>query len=293
MSEEGQYSDSIPAPQASQPVKASFLQRHPVASYFGLTFAVSWAGAFFVAAPHLFRGEPLPKLTGILMFPAMLLGPSATGIVLTRLIDGPAGLRGLFSRMRRIRFPLRWYAALLIPLALILTILLSLEKFLSPIYAPNRFLAGLAFGIPAGFLEEIGWMGFAFPKMRQKFPALKAAVWLGLLWGLWHLPVINFLGTAVPHDAYWFPFFLAFAASMTAMRVLIAWLYSNTKSVLLCQLMHAFSTGSLVIFSPPAVSAAQEAFWYAVYAAALWLLVLVLCRGDRAFPCSKNFTHVP
>jgi len=173
--------------------------------------------------------------------------------------------------MGRIRFPLRWYAALLIPPGLILTILLGLETFVSRVYAPNRFLVGLAFGIPAGFLEEIGWMGFAFPRMRQNSPALRAAVLLGLLWGLWHLPVINFLGTAVPHGAYWFPFFMAFAVAMTAMRVLIAWLYSNTKSVLLCQMMHAISTGSLVIFSPLGVSAAQEAFWYTVYAAALWV----------------------
>jgi hypothetical protein len=112
--------------------------------------------------------------------------------------------------------------------------------------------------------------------MRQKLPALGAAVLLGIFWGIWHLPVIDYLGTATPHGAYWLPFFLSFTAAMTAMRVLIAWLYSNTRSVLLCQLMHVCSTGSLVIFSPPRVSAAQEAFWYAVYAAALWIVVALL-----------------
>jgi CAAX protease family protein len=79
---------------------------------------------------------------------------------------------------------------------------------------------------------------------------------------------------------------------MTAMRVLIAWLYSNTGSVRLCQLMHAFSTGSLVIFSPPTVSAGQEALWYAVYAAALWLLVLFLSRRVITFPCPGKSPRV-
>jgi membrane protease YdiL (CAAX protease family) len=210
------------------------------------------------------------------MFPAMLLGPSVVGIVLTRLLDGPTGLRDLFSRMRLVHFPLRWYAALLIPPLLVLIVLLCLQSFVSPVYTPNRFLVGLAFGIPAGFFEEIGWMGFAFHKMRQKLPALGAAVLLGIFWGVWHMPVIDYLGTATPHGAYWLPFFLSFTAAMTAMRVLIAWLYSNTTSVLLCQLMHVSSTGSLVIFSPPHVSAAQEVFWYAVYAAALWIAVALL-----------------
>jgi len=250
--------------------------RHPIASYFALTFAVSWCGALLVAAPHLLHGQPVPKMAGLLMFPAMLLGPSVVGIVLTRLVDGRSALRELFSRMRRVRFPLRWYAALLTPPALVLTVLLLLKTFVSSVYAPNRFWIGVLFGIPAGFFEEIGWMGFAFPKMREKLPALSAAVLLGLLWGLWHVPVIDYLGTATPHGPNWFPFFLAFTAALTAVRVLIAWLYTNTKSVLLTQLMHACFTGSLVIFSPPGVTAAQEAFWYVLYASALWLAVALV-----------------
>src|SRR5579862_3027018 len=57
-------------------------------------------------------------------------------------------------------------------------------------------------------------------------------------------------------------YFFAFIAAMTAMRVLIGWMYVNTQSVTIAQLMHACSTGSLVVFSPPRVNAAQEALWY-------------------------------
>ena len=63
---------------------------------------------------------------------------------------------------------------------------------------------------------------------------------------------------------------------MAAMRVLIAWFYERTQSIALAQLVHLSSTGALVVFSPPTVSPLQEATWYAVYAAALWLLVLLL-----------------
>jgi CAAX protease family protein len=281
---------SAQAPNISAP--STWPHRHLVVSYFALTFFISWLCAFLVAAPHLLRGQPLRKLTGILMFPAMLVGPSLAGILLTRLFDGPAGLRDLFARMRRFRFPSRWYAALLIPPVFVLSILLLLKTFVSPVYSPNRFWLGLAFGIPAGFFEEIGWTGFAFPKMSLKLPALPAAILLGLLWGLWHVPVINFLGTAVPHGAYWPHLFVAFTAAMTAMRVLISWLYSHTKSVLLAQLMHACSTGSLVVFSPPTANAPQEAFWYAAYAAALWLLVAALAFSQPGFPATSTHAQL-
>jgi hypothetical protein len=87
-----------------------------------------------------------------------------------------------------------------------------------------------------------------------------------VLWGLWHTPIVDDLGTAGPHGAAWLPFFLAFVALVTAFRVLLAWVYCNTDSLPLVQLMHASFTGGLAVLSPATVSPRQEAFWYAVYA---------------------------
>ncbi len=255
----------------------AFIRRHPIGAYFVAAYAISWGGALLVAAPKLAGGAALTRTDGLLMFPLMLLGPSLAGIALTGVVAGRSGLRDLFARMRRWRVGAWWYAvALLTPPALVVAVLLALSALVSPVFAPNRFWVGLSFGILAGLLEEIGWTGYALPKMRARYGTLGAGVLLGLLWGLWHAPVIDYLGAASPHGAYWLAYFLAFIAAMTAMRVLIAWVATKTESVLLAQLMHASSTGALAMLSPAPIAPAQEAFWYAVYATALWVLVAIV-----------------
>jgi uncharacterized protein len=166
-----------------------------------------------------------------------------------------------------------WLLSLFIPPLLIFIALFVLSVFISKEYEPGFFLMGILFGIPAGFLEELGWMGFAFPGMIKFRSAFNSSILLGLIWSVWHLPVINFLGAASPHGSDWFIYFLSFATVMTAMRVIIAWVYVNSNSLLLCQLLHISSTGFLVVFSPSPISRQHEPVWYFFYALLLWILV--------------------
>lgn len=214
----------------------------------------------------------------LVLFPIIVVGVGLLGVLLTALVDGRSRLSDLFARMRRWQVSPAWYAvALLIPPVLIWAVLRVLSTFVSPAFAAGLLPLGIVFGVIPGFFEEIGWTGYAFPKMRTaKRSTLATAVLLGVLWGLWHAPVVDALGAAAPHGAYWAPFFLAFIALVTAMRVLIVWIYSNTSSVLLAQLAHASSTASLVVLSASHANPAQEALWYAIYAGALWLVVALV-----------------
>jgi membrane protease YdiL (CAAX protease family) len=257
------------------------LTQYGVLIYFVLTFALSWSGALIVLGPGLARGETLSKQDGVLLFPVMILGPCICGISVTYLLDGATAVRGMFSWMRPSRPDPNWYLALAGPPLLICIVLFSMSRFVSRQFDPNLFWQGIFFGLPAGFLEEIGWTGFALPHMIQGRRVFSQSVLLGLLWGLWHLPAIDYLGAATPHGSYLFPFFLAFTAAMTALRVLIAWLFVKTGSLLLAQLIHASSTGALVVLSPPRVTAAAEALWYFGYAAVLWSVVAVILVCDR------------
>jgi len=232
--------------------------------------------------PRFLLGQPLQQTDGFIMFPIMILGPAIAGITLTVVTEGRAGLRDLQKRLSAWRVDKWWYiAAVLIPPVGILLTLFTLTTFKSDDFTPGFFLIGFLFGLPAGILEEIGWMGYAFPKMRLKFGSFNAAILLGILWGFWHLPVIDFLGTATPHGYYFWNFFGAFIAVLAAIRIIIVWIYSHTQSVFICQLLHIISTGSLVVFSPSPLLPSKEALWYAVYAGLLWIFVRIIKYNIR------------
>jgi uncharacterized protein len=254
------------------------LRRHPAAAYFILTFFISWSGAFALVAGKIIHRETIPKMDGILMFPLMLLGPFLSGLIMSYVTGGRKSLNNIKSRLSPSKLSAKWLLPVLIAPVCILIALRILSQIVSREYTPNFFPLGFLFGILAGILEEVGWMGFAFPNMSRGRSALSNGVLLGFIWSLWHLPVINFLGKASPHGAWWFAYFLSFALVMTAMRVIIVWTYCNRQSILLAQIMHISSTGFLVMLSPSPMSARHEPIWYMVYAVILWLVVAGIAR---------------
>ena len=198
------------------------IRRHPLVAYFLLVYAIAWIGSFVVMGPKFLRGEEILFTDIIIIAIPMLAAPSLTGIALTAIMDGQNGLRSLFRRMSHWRVDRRWYAALLIFPLLILAVYRLLYLVVSPAYVPTFFAIGFQMGLAAGFLEEIGWMGFAFPHMRASRSVLVTAILLGLLHSLWHLAA-GYLGASTVRGVYFLPHFLAFTVAMTAMRVLVVW----------------------------------------------------------------------
>lgn len=254
------------------------IRRYPLVVYFSLAYGLWVLALVVIGLPDLSGRSPVPS-SSFVMFPVLVVGVGASGFTLTALINGREGVRGLGRKIARWRLG-RWALALLIPPLGITAVLTFFRLVVSPAFgqAPSLGFAlfGLGIGLVAGGFEEIGWTGFAYPRMSARFGALGGALLLGVLWGIWHFPVVDSLGAASPHGRYLPEFFAAFVAAMVAMRVLIAWLYTNTGSILAAQLLHASSTASLVALSAPHVSPAQEALWYAAYAALLWVIVAVV-----------------
>ncbi len=262
------------------------VRRFPLLSYFVLAYVISVATLIVLGPPSLAAGGSR-DFRSLAAFPLMVIWVGACGLSLTALERGRQGLRDLWQRMRRARVGVQWYAAaILIPPGAILLVLTLLSRLVSPAFTPGLYPVGIAYGVVAAFFEEIGWSGYAYPRLRSRFGPLPAALALGLLWGLWHFPVVDSLGAASPHGPDWPAFFGAFVALVAGLRVLICWVYDHTNSVLLAQMMHASSTGFLVVLGATAVDPGQEALWYLLDAAVLWSIAV-------AVVASANMSSTP
>jgi uncharacterized protein len=82
--------------------------------------------------------------------------------------------------------------------------------------------------------EELGWRGYALPRLLAQRSALAASLILGVMWGAWHLPTFFVAGA----PQYGLPF-SAFVLLTMAYSVVIGWVYVHSReSVLIASLMH-------------------------------------------------------
>jgi len=96
--------------------------------------------------------------------------------------------------------------------------------------------------LPLGpMAEELGWRGYALPRLQRKMSALNASLILGLLWGLWHLPAFWVPGAALGLDVT--PTFYTIAKyvfDVIGVTIIFTWIYNNTRGSLLIDfLFHA------------------------------------------------------
>jgi uncharacterized protein len=250
----------------------------PLVAYFALAYAITWGGIFAVVAS---RGFDLAGLTtddvALVALP-MLLGPSIAGLVLTALYGGRPALADLGTRLRRWRVPIgMWAIALGTNPITFLAVLGVLTIVVSPDFAPVFNPAFLVLGLVAGALEELGWTGFATPRLLRRMPVLRAGLVLGLLWAAWHAAA-DFSINGATMGLSWIPYFAVYwLAILVPYRVLMTWVYARTGSVLVAICMHASYTGWQGALAP-ATEQPQSFVWQIALAVALGIVVVAIVR---------------
>ena len=255
-----------------------------MSTYFALAFAISWGGVVAVVGFNGFPGtaEEFRVLLPMVVI-AMLAGPSVAGGATTALFLGKTGLHDLWHGLRKGRVGARWYAVALLTAPLVISGVLMALSLMSSVFRPGiltvsdpstHLILGLVTGIVAGLFEELGWTGFAVPRLRLRYGVVVTGLIVGIVWGAWHLLVVWWGSTDTSGSLSMAVYLPAMAFSfLVPYRVLMVWVYDRTDSLLLAMWMHASLTASVRIFDPVPISGWPIVLYNLALGAALWAIV--------------------
>lgn len=266
----------------------SLVSGQQLLAFVALTFATSWAIWWGMALTSMGIGTS----SGAVLNVIALSGPSITALILSVVLGGGT-LSRLLDGFSIGRASARWViVALVLPLAMIaVAIAVSVLAFGAP--APvitialvgvlaREFVRVLFLGGPLG--EELGWRGFALPRLQARLSAYRASLLLGLIWGMWHIPLYFVPGTGQFETVSGgtSPSFAigAFVVWTIGLSILFTWLFNETRGSLIVVILFHTSI-NLAAFVPAAVGSTGAASF--LYAIVTWMVALVVVsRFGRA-----------
>jgi CAAX protease family protein len=247
--------------------------------FFALSYALMWMCFLSVAA----FGIPARSALGAGLLLLGAFAPGIAAVVLTAAAEGRAGVAGLLARIGRWQVAAGYYAfalGLTVAVKLTAAVVVRLASGAWPHFGewrPVLLLAAVAFSTPFQAGEEVGWRGYALPRLAVRFGLRRASLLLGIVWAVWHIPQFF-----IPDADTYRQSFVVFALGVVAFSVILAWLYARTRgSLLLVMLLHAAYNNTKDVV-PSALPGGTGTFGFhasavAWLSAALLGLVAVVC----------------
>ena len=267
-----------PDPGTGSSEPGNWAARHDLLLFFTLAYLLSWAL------------WPLVILNPS-SSPLVPFGPLIAAVIVSLLAGGPKELWALLRQLTRWRVHPIWYLiALLGPfvmagLAAALAVATGSPMRRSGAYTDVgsvgfTFLSTI---IIVGLFEEVGWRGFALPRLQRRLDAIWAALLLGVLWGLWHLPelISDPTGQRPP---------LQFVVWVLALSVILSWLYNSTNgSLLIVILCHAaIDTAGRYLLPEFSNQGYQVVWWIMVGLYVVIAVIVTLVAGPK-----RLMTRIP
>jgi len=211
-------------------------EKNALVPFFLLTFLITWGlGAFAIFLPAQFQilfGELTD--TSPIYFLA-IAAPTISATILTFANDGWNGLKSLYTRLIHWQFGFKWYALILLGVPGVGWIAARITSA-SPLKSTNppaEFLWLLFYLLITGPLcEELGWRGFALPRLLNRFSPFTASLILGLLWGVWHLP--SFFVSGMVQKGMSLVIFVLYTPCLS---ILMTWFFQHTRGSVLGAVM--------------------------------------------------------
>jgi len=264
--------------------------------FFSLTFLVSWS-LFFAAARvsgTAQSGSPFSTL-GYAIYLIGVFTPALVAIFLSWREQRRVGVIALLSQVLRVPSHFAWYlfaVSYFVVIKLLAALIYRLVAGGWPVFGHDSFVlvvAAVIFSTPSQAGEELGWRGFALPRLSNHFGLPLASLVLGMIWAVWHLPFFFLSGADKFGQS--FPVYLL---SVVALSVAMAWLYWRTRgSLLLVMLMHSAVNNTTNIVPSTLPSArnvwsihASPIAWTST--ALLWLLAIYFLIQMRSAKISSS-----
>jgi len=229
------HSTSNPDERPRLGIVGELAAQYQTVAFFALTFAVTWA--LWIPAAVGLVGESPVVSNGLFFLGAF--GPPVAAVAVTWL-TGRRVWPFLVEALRP-RVSPRWYLlAVVLPIGYFAVpnavVYAALGRPLDPALLPGRvvaFLVGVAVvALVGGGQEELGWRGFALPRLQSDYGPVGATLVVGVVWACWHLPLslTGWRSANVPFPAY--------LLMVVGMAFFFTWLYNVSGSVLVAIVLH-------------------------------------------------------
>lgn len=179
---------------------------------------------------------------------AAVFGPTFSALIVTALNEGKTGVKNILKRGISFNFNKKWLipVLLLAPATAGLSFLVSVMVTGDSIAMPSLAMIPqliIMFFVGGPLAEEFGWRGFALDKLLSRMGVIKASLLLGLIWGIWHLPLHFISGSVQEYIPAW-----AYILIICTSSVLFTWIYLKTeRSIMAAMLFHwSVNLGNMV-----------------------------------------------
>ena len=217
----------------------AWIKKHQLISFFVLTYLITFKVQFLFA--FLQPSKPMQNWSLVWFF--SVFSPSISALIIAAVIGGRSEVKRLLSGFTRWKVGLRWYfaAAFLFIGPLLITLIYMALGNSNPVSLAGitliSFLGQVVFNFFSGpFSEELGWRGFALPRLQMKHNALVSSLILGVIHTFWHLPLYFIAGSSqmgIPLPIY--------LVLVTSVNIYINWLYNNTRGSLVIAVLAHFA----------------------------------------------------
>ncbi len=207
---------------------------------------------FVLSVPFYILGATGAQFPGMTFLPASaLMGfvPIVTALILIYRQDGDKSAIALLKSS--VAYGRNLSAAWILTVVLFMPIVSLFEFAILRLMGSAMPIPQIEFGrslfyFAAFFIgaigEELGWQGYAYPRLRKNISIFSSALILGIIWALWHL--IPFVQMGRSTD--WIIWHML---STVALRFIIVWLFESTgKSILIAVLFHAMINLTWALF---------------------------------------------